>query len=123
MPNTNQVWNKETETQLIIQNLYALQKFLNKLNKDDNWENHHKYIITENKYDGNPKVYELLNLKIDSIEDGDVIFDDGAGVLMENMYNNTPFSLHHMLIDNICLIDDNGTEIMISGSTYIKIKY
>lgn len=131
MPNINQVWNEETEKALIEENLYSLQKFLNNLNQDDNWENPHTYEIIEYNPKENedpflytPNRYKLVNLKIDSIQDGTVMFDDGEGILMEAMYNNTPFPLHHICIDNILMVGHIDNIITISTSFgFIKIIY
>jgi hypothetical protein len=79
----NYIYNKEAEDKLIEANLIALQKFLNKLNKDDDWQNPKEYIIIENNYVNAPKVYKLYNLKIDCIKNGVVYFNDAEGIFEE----------------------------------------
>jgi hypothetical protein len=131
MLNLNQVWNEEVEAQLVKENLLALQKFLNKLNNDDDWENPHTYQILEYY----PKVinnvltyisnqYKLINLKIDGIEDGIVIFDDAEGILVEAIYKGTPLPLQTIVIDDILMIGHVDNIVTISTSFgYIKIEY
>jgi hypothetical protein len=124
----NPTFNEAYEDSLIKENIVHLKEFLDKLNNSDDWENIHKYKITEyfplNNTDNEFNTYELINLRMEIAEDGVIYCDDAEGILEEYMYNGTPLPLQSFCLDNVIMIGQQDNEITITlQDGYIKIIY
>lgn len=123
-------WTEESERLEVESKLQYLKEFLDL--REDLYEIS-KYTIleyfpkkTDNQLTYTPKVYELLNLKLDTIEDGFVTFNDTERYLEEQMYNGTPLMLQTLILSSIVYIGFQSSENKITISVkngYIQIYY
>lgn len=109
----------------------GIKKFIDKFDRD-NWQNPKKYEIVEYFPFEHPEqpfnTYDLYNITVDIENDEIAYFNDekGEGILMENMYKDTPLPLQTIIIDNVedASINEYYKWITITyANGFIRIKY